>query len=684
MGLAQIGVLRYLEEHRVPIDLIAGTSMGGLLGGLYATGHSAADLERIVKNADWDDLLRSTPRFEDRSVSEKQEWNRITGVYSIPLRAGLALPGGINSGQSLVRLLSGETAGYWDVQNFDDLPIPFRCVATDLSSGEAVVLREGHLPEALRATMAIPGIFTPVDLNSRLLVDGGLVNNLPTDVVKSMGADTIIGVKLRLPVPNIDELRTLPSVVRQTMNIAILENERRNVQLADIEVTVQLLERGLMNFNDVDALIATGYQAAAKNQAAFEKLSLTSQQWDEHLQNRRSKERLLPPSGPVLDVTAANATIERNAFNELVRKTGNTVSRERLESILGGLTAATGLPNAFYGWHSAGGRSGYQVKLETRRFAEIQLRPSLFYQLSSGEPSRATLRVGASAVPRDAYKSRFLGSLNIGSNPAVFFEYYHPFKGGPYFLAPGIALERTHSAQYLGEDRTDETRTRLSGSLYFGIGTWRYLQIRGGVRAGLDRYSSPVTVNGVQASNTTFANPEIMGIINTQDSGQLPSRGTRLNASAGWSFRENPFPYLEMNFDHFQPVQKHLSVFAMGRTDTSFGKNLTFYDQFTAGGLTQLDAYRYQEIRGDTLLMAGGGFLYRGANPDDRMLRPIFGSWYEAASVDWRTERSQVKQSASVGVFTPTPLGIAGLALSFDLKGPARFRFSLGSVWNRP
>jgi hypothetical protein len=122
----------------------------------------------------------------------------------------------------------------------------------------------------------------------------------------------------------------------------------------------------------------------------------------------------------------------------------------------------------------------------------------------------------------------------------------------------------------------------------------------------------------------------------------------------------------------------------MGRTDTSLGRNLTFYDQFTAGGLTQLDAYRYQEVRGDTLLMAGGGLLYRGANPDDRMLRPIFGSWYEAASVDWRTERSQVKQSASAGVFIPTPLGIAGFALSFDLKGTARFRFSLGSFWNRP
>src|SRR5688572_25863453 len=160
LGLAQVGILRYLEEHRIPVDVIVGTSMGGLLGGLYATGHTAADLERIVSGADWRDLLRTTARFEDRSVAEKQSWNRITGVYSIPFRGGFALPGGISSGQSLVLLISGETAAYWDVEDFDDLPIPFRCVATDLVSGEAFVLQDGHIVQALRATMAIPGILT--------------------------------------------------------------------------------------------------------------------------------------------------------------------------------------------------------------------------------------------------------------------------------------------------------------------------------------------------------------------------------------------------------------------------------------------------------------------------------------------------------------------------------------------
>src|SRR5262245_30353727 len=209
LGLAEIGILHYLEEHRIPVDFIAGTSMGGLVGGLYTTGHDPAYMQDLVKKADWPDLLRQTAKYEDRPVVEKQDWNRVTGVYAIPLRSGFALPGGLNAGQALVRMLSGETAAYWDVQNFDDLPIPFRCVATDLMSGDAVVLNDGHLVEALRATMAIPGIFTPVERNGRILIDGGLVQNLPVTVAKDMGADVVIAVTLRVAPPDMKSLQSL-------------------------------------------------------------------------------------------------------------------------------------------------------------------------------------------------------------------------------------------------------------------------------------------------------------------------------------------------------------------------------------------------------------------------------------------------------------------------------------------
>jgi NTE family protein len=668
LGLAHVGVLRYLEEHRIPVDRIAGTSMGGLAGGLYATAHNAADLERIINEANWDDLLRARPKFEDRSVAEKQEWNRISGPYSLQLGKGFTLPAGINSGQSLVFLLSRETAAYWDVRDFDNLPIPFRCVATDLVSGEAFVLREGLLPKALRATMAIPGIFTPVEWDERVLSDGGIVNNLPTDVVKSMGADVVIGVTLRVGPADANELHTITNILRQSVNIAVIQNELRNAPLADIDIAVQLGNRGSMDFSDAKSIIELGYKAAAQNQAALERLSVAPEQWEEYLRTRKSRERTLPDSGPVVSVSVPQPDIQRSATHELRRKTGETVSRRRLEDILNGLTAATGLTNAFYGWHSTAGISGHQVEIEPRRNSQTQLMPSFFFQLSSDEPNRPTFRLSSATILKDAYKSRFLTDLYLGDNPAMFLEYYHPFDGSGYFVAPGFSLERAHFARYDTVDRrqrSNETRDRVSSWLYFGIGTWRHLQLRAGAQAGFDRYS-------VEASDTAFVNPEVRGVINTQDSGQLPTRGFRLNASAGWSFRNQSFPYLQSNFDHFQPVGHQFSLFGMGQMDTSMGRSLNFFDQFFTGGLTQLDAYRYQELRANKLLAAGGGVLYRG-------FRPIFGTWYEGLSMN-----SSFRQSASVGVFTPTPLGLAGLTFSVDMKGSTRFRFSIGSFWNRP
>jgi NTE family protein len=683
-GLAEIGVLHYLEEHRIPVDVMAGTSIGGLLGGLYATGHDAAYLEKLVKDADWQELLRATTKFENLSISEKQDWNRVKGVYLIPFRSGLSLPGGINAGQSLVRLLSRETAAYWDVQDFNNLPIPFRCVATDLISGKEFVFKEGHLVEALRATMAIPGIFTPLERDGRVLVDGGVVNNLPVSVVREMGADVVLAVTLQVASPSLGELQTLPDVVRQSASLAVLQNERLQGRLADIEIAIPVQNRGSMDFHEVSSLIDAGYRVAAENQSVLERLSLSEDKWEIYVRNRNSRERTMPDRGPLISVSAGDPMTARNAASELERKTGPTTSEKHLESLLEGFTAATGLPNAYYGWHSDPGIPGYQVKLESRPATEIAFSPSFFYQLSKGEPGRPTFRLASTVIRKDAYKSRFLGAVELGSDIGLFFEYYRPHNGSASFIAPGFAAEREHFYTYEGDTHSDQTRLRIAASLYVGIGTWRHLQFRIGALAGVDRYSNPVVTNNIESTNTSFVNPEVVGIINTEDSGLFPSRGFRLNGSAGWSFRDHPFPYIQMNFDHFQPLGKQFTLIAMGQTDSSLGTKVGFYDQFTAGGLTDLDAYRYQEIRGDTVLTGGGGILYRGANLTQKMFRPIFGSWYQAAGIDPGSNSSSSLQSAAVGMFSPTPLGIAGAVLSFDLRGSVRFRLSLGSFWNRP
>ena len=266
----------------------------------------------------------------------------------------------------------------------------------------------------------------------------------------------------------------------------------------------------------------------------------------------------------------------------------------------------------------------------------------------TGLPCGSTVR----PVLKDAYKSRFLTDLFIGYDPGIRAEYYHPFDGSPFFIAPGLQVQRTTYPSYSGSTRVDSTRNRFAGSLYFGVGTWRYGQLRMGAQAGYDDYSEPTTPGTVATKGTAFLNPEIVGSLNTQDSGELPTRGTRINGSLGWSARERSFPFLKADFDHFQPVGRAgtFSLFTLGNIGSGFGRRLSFYDQFTAGGLTHLDAYRYQEFRADSALTAGGGLIYRGTNPRNIAFRPFLAAWYEAARLDLSEQGWQTHQSTSVGL----------------------------------
>lgn len=684
LGLAHIGVLKYLDEHHIPVDAIAGTSMGGLIGGLYATGHDAGEIQDIARQAKWSDLFRATPKFDDRPVAEKQQWNRITGEYTFRFGKGLALPAGINPGQQLALLLSRETLGYSEISTFDDLPIPFRCVATDLVSGEGFILNQGSLPKALRATMAIPAIFTPVEWDDHVLIDGGITNNLPTDVVRGMNSDVVIAVSVQgEPIPRA-QLNTLTNILRQSANIAVLQNERRNLKLADIAITVTVGKVESTDFEKAQVLIDMGYDAARQNAAALDALALPPEEWTEYLAMRNARIQKVAGQGPLLQVTSSQAEIQESSSHELVRKSGESTSEAALEENLTGMIAATGLPSAFYNWTRVPGQEGFKVDFEARPNHEFLVQPSLFYQVSNGDANRFTLRLEGAVIPRDAYKSRYLAGLSIGYDPGVRFEYYQPFDGSPYFIAPGLLIQRTHMLDLSGPAKLDNTRDRFAGTAYFGIGTWRSAQFRVGATGGFDDYSERITTDNVIARSTAFVNPEIVWTVNSQDSGALPTRGTRINGSTGWSFRDHSYPYLYADGDHFWSVEKSTSIFMVGTVGTSFGRKLTFYDQFITGGLTSLDAYRYQEFHANTLLTSGAGIMYRGLRPETAGIRPFLAAWYEAGRLDLGSQGWRTAQSASLGIFTPTPMGVTGLVVSFNEHGQARFRFSLGSFWNRP
>ena len=681
LGLAHIGVLRYFEEHHIPIDDMAGTSMGGLVGGLYSAGMDSQQIIDLVHQIDFESILSPNPKFANQPIVEKQKWNRTFGDLTLRFGKKLSLPSGINSGESVSLLLSRATLAYSNLHDFDDLPTPFRCVATDLISGKAVVLHDGLLALAMRATMSIPGIFTPVKLDDMLLVDGGFVQLVPVEAARQMGAQKVIAVAFKMPDTTAGQLTTLTNILSRTAAIDAAQNERGSLAAADLVIMVDLPRLTTMSYKSSQEIIEGGYKAAQARASDLKPYELSGEEWEAYLRNRMSRMRTAARQGAIVAVESSQKSFEEKAREELHRKLDDRVVPEHeLQDVINGMVTSTAVPGASYEWQQEPGKpEGYRVEFTPRPGDEILVRPSVRYAWSAGEPGQGSLRLSTSAVFKNAYKSRIVGAMEIGYDPEFLAEYYNPFDGSSYFIAPGFVVQRFHVSSYTGPVRFTAYRDRVGGSFYAGIGTWRDAQFRLGVQAGYDSYASAPAVDGVKAISGGYAAPEVCWIFNSEDSGGLPTHGTRLQGSSGYSFRNVSYPYFENEFNSFHPVGRLTTVFAINRVDTSLGRKLDYFERFTAGGMNQLSAYRYQEFHSNTLAIAGAGVILRDRSAQSFTRNLAFATWYEAGRFDLGSGGWQTHQSTTAGVFVPTPLGAAGVTLSVDESGKARFRMLIGS-----
>jgi NTE family protein len=267
-GLAHIGVIRYLEEQHIRIDAVAGTSMGGVIGALYASGLNADQIEVVARNLDWALAFNDETPRDQLSFRQKQEDFDYLVDAKFRFRGGrFRLAGGIIEGQNLNLILHDLVRHVAHVHDFDKLPIPYRAVAADIATGEPVVLSKGDLAVAMRATMSIPGIFTPVDLDGKLLVDGGIANNVPVDVVQGMGVDHVIVIDIGSPLASREQLENVLSIVGQLTTILTRKNSERQIarmRSGDVLIQPALDEAGVetMSFDKAERAIEAGYQGA--------------------------------------------------------------------------------------------------------------------------------------------------------------------------------------------------------------------------------------------------------------------------------------------------------------------------------------------------------------------------------------------------------------------------------------
>jgi NTE family protein len=264
-GFAHVGALKVIEEAGLPIDYITGTSIGSIVGGLYAMGYDAATLEKVIGNQNWEALLSNESKREFVPVITREEESRY--LLSLPVKAKkIAIPEGFLNGQKVMDLVTYLSYGYHDVIDFSQLPIPFKCIAADIATGEEVVLDKGYLPKAMRASMSVPAVFAACEIDNRMLVDGGIVNNFPVDRCREMGADIIIGIDIGDDLMTKDEIQSIPNMISQLTTLLGFERTKKNSEKVDILIRPDISGYSASSFSTEAArvLMARGEEAARK------------------------------------------------------------------------------------------------------------------------------------------------------------------------------------------------------------------------------------------------------------------------------------------------------------------------------------------------------------------------------------------------------------------------------------
>ncbi len=256
-GLAHVGALKVIDEAGIPIDYIGGTSMGSIVGAMYALGYTPAQMEKMLKESDWEKLLSDQVPREDLTFEVKEELEKY--VFSFPLtKKGIELPSGLIAGHNIINMLAGMTWSAYNTRDFSKFPIPFLCIGADIETGNQVVLNKGILHDALRASMAIPTAFTAVEIDGKLMIDGGYLNNFPADKVKLMGADIIIGIDVQRDLRKKEELNSMISILKQASALVREDANERNRELCDILIRPATPGASTLSFGMVDEIVRNG------------------------------------------------------------------------------------------------------------------------------------------------------------------------------------------------------------------------------------------------------------------------------------------------------------------------------------------------------------------------------------------------------------------------------------------
>jgi len=668
-GLAHIGVLKALEEQGIKIDAIAGTSMGAVVGGLYASGYKVDELEKLALSIDWQAALSDAPPREDVPFRRKQDDRDFLVKQKLSFRddGSLGLPLGVIQGQNLALLLESLLAHTSDTRDFDKLPIPFRAVATDIANGEKVVFRKGHLPQVIRASMSIPAVFAPVELDGRLLVDGGMTDNIPLDVARQMGVDVAIVVDIGTPLRNRKQLATVVDVLNQSITLMTRSNsEEQLAALKSTDVLIQpaLAAYGVTDFGKTQEMIDAGYRATRILDKRLAVLKPTQSQ-DAELNAARSPGQRTPI------ITAIRVENDSKVDDDVIRyyirqHIGEPLDLGRLHSDMGTLYGLDYFEQVQYRVVHKGNDHTLVISARGKRSGTDYLRVGL--NLSDDMRGDSAFNLGASYRVNGINRlgAEWLTRAQIGDKQELYSEFYQPLDvGSRYFVAPYASFEAQNVDSVLDNDPIAQYRVERYG---FGLNLGRQIGNNGEVRFGVGEAWGKADVRiGDQDLPSENFNEGFYALkysYDSLDNVYFPHEGKDISLTL---VQYEPGLGSDTRYRQWDfKIDKAMShgpdtLILGGRYGRTLNDANVVTSSFLLGGARQLSGFREDAISGQNISLMRAVF-YRRLTP--RAYLPLDFPLYAGASLErgraWNNDNefdSGYINAASVFIGFDTPLG---------------------------
>jgi len=690
-GAAHVGVLGVLDELRIPVDCIVGTSMGALVGGTYASGMSADELEEAFRAISWQETIGSRGLRALLPMRRKLTANTSSNGLEFGARGGrLVAPAGLVNSQNIDLTIQYLVARSRGITEFDGLPIPFRAVATDMQSGEMVVLDRGDLALAMRASMAVPGVFSPVSLNGQVLGDGGLTRNVPVDIARQTCADVVIAVALPNPVPTVEELRRPLALISRTLDVLVGANERKQLDTlgpADVRIVIDTGNIGSASFDRVADAIPLGRAAALAHRAELERYAVPEA---EYLAWRESAGR---PGRADITLAGVNLNGLSRANPAFIRQTlglqaGDVVDARGIAERANAVFALSDFERVGYSLGGTPALPTLELHLQEKSWGPHIVRFDLGFQL--GTDGNTAFTAGGDYLqtwinPRGG---ELRGSLRLGRTSGVEASLYQPLDAAHrWFVEPGAAAER--ATEDLFDDGDAVTRQEFSSA-------WGYLdagrmfgnraELRAGVRAGIqssDREIGSAVFPEIETEG--YGGFALRYTFDSRDRDVVWRAGSfaRLNyfrSANALGADAPPYERLEGTATVVLPLRRNVGYLRVSG-GSSLGSSLPLYDSFTLGGPVSLPGLSLGELRGSSYWSVQTTYLQQIADLNYVFGQAIYtGLTLTAADMSGRIDgvRASPTYSGAFVLAGRTPLGPVTLSLAATTTGEWQLVLGLG------